>query len=82
MGDKTFNHIEIKSKMTSRHFTLYKTTTVLPLHQQGLVLYAVYIMTTYSNGHKYEVLQIQRQHTLYTHKTNNPKIIIKEKHMH
>ena len=60
MGDKTFNQVEIKPEMTSCHFILNKTTTVLPLHQQGLASYIVYITTAYSYGHKYGALQRQR----------------------
>ena len=55
MGDKTFNQVEIKPEMTSRHFTFYKTTTVLLL--QGLASCVVYITTTYPYGHKYGALQ-------------------------
>ena len=63
MEDKTFNQVELKPEMTSRHFTLYQTTTVLLL--QGLASYVVYITTAYSYGHKYRVLQRQSQH-IYT----------------
>ena len=52
--------------MTLCHSSLYKTTMVLPLHQQGFPSYVVYIMLAYSYysyGHKYEALQRQRQHT-------------------
>jgi len=49
--------------MTSSHFTLYKSTTTLSLHQEGLASYVVYITTTYSYDYKYKVLQRQRQHT-------------------
>ena len=63
MGDKTFNQVEIKPEMTLRHSTLYKTTTVLLLHQQGLASLVAYIMAAYSYDHKYGALQRQRKHT-------------------
>ena len=51
MGDKTFNQVEIKPKMTLCHSSLYKTATVLLLHQQGLASYIVYITIAYSVRH-------------------------------
>ena len=78
MGDKTFNQVELKPEMTSRHFTLYKTITILLLHQQGLASYVVYVTTAYSYSHKYRALQIQRQHT-YTQDIHSSKFVIKGK---
>ena len=52
--------------MTLCHSTIYKIIAILPLHQQGLASYVVYITTTYSYDHMYRALQRQRQHT-YTH---------------
>jgi len=70
MGDKTFNQVKIKFEMTLCHSTIYKIIAILPLHQQGLASYVVYITTTYSYDHMYRALQRQRQHTYtHTHKT-------------
>ena len=63
MSDKTFNQVKLKLEMTSRHITLYKITTILPLHQQGLASYTIHITMIYSYDHKYKALKRQRQHT-------------------
>ena len=38
MGDKTCNQVEIKPEMTPCQSTIYKTTTVLLLHHDGLFI--------------------------------------------
>ena len=63
MGDKTFNHVEIKLAMTLRLSTFYNTTIVLSLHLQGLASNDVYIMMAYSYDHMNGAFQRQKQRT-------------------
>jgi len=78
MGDKTFNQVEIKPEIILCHFTLYKTTTVLLLHQQGLASYVFFIWPQVQSVAKTKATNI---HT-HTYKTNNSKFVIKGKLVH
>jgi len=88
MGDKTFNHVEIKPEMTLCHSTFMRPprsyfyiNKVLLLHQQVLTSCVVYITMANSYGHKYGALQRQRQHT-YTQDIHNSKSVIEGKLVH